>query len=307
MVQKNPLKIIEIPVVLNAKTVIEVIGKFNTFLESPDTRVAINFSKMEKAEPGGLTTLLCYLRDLPRIKNNFRGLIIHSNDKDAEEQIARMGFYNMLGVSDDFEWYKEEIELYKELYCFNKTTPDEEVISVNEKIIYSFAKTSNNDNYKKAISWCILELVDNAKIHSHSDECVLSAQKRERGNNTESCIADRGHGIQKTMGDKDIASALQRCISPEKGVHSKGMGNGLYFTSELIKRDKSAANSSLTIWSGNAMLTVTSGNEPVTTKTDSYWQGTVVTLTLSNNIQSSIEIIKGSEVELTEELPNFYC
>ena len=38
-----------------------------------------------------------------------------------------------------------------------------------------------------------------------------------------------------------------------------------------------------------------------------FWQGTVVTLTLSNNIQSSIEIIKGSEVELTEELPNFYC
>ena len=32
-----------------------------------------------------------------------------------------------------------------------------------------------------------------------------------------------------------------------------------------------------------------------------------LTLTLNDSIQSSIEKIKGSEVELTEDLPNFYC
>lgn len=306
MTQQIPISIIYIPAVLDSETVIDVIGKFNNFVRSSDTNIIISFSHIESASPTGLTVLLCYLRKLPQIKKNFYGTIIHSNNEQVEEMIARMGFYNMLGLSDGYEWNKEEVELYKELYHFNKYTPDSEVIKVNEKIIYSFAKASNNDNYKKAVSWCVLELVDNAKTHSHSEECVLFAQKQQRGNYTEFCVADTGLGIQQTMNDTNIVSALKRCISPEKGVNSTGMGNGLYFTSELIKKDNSKANSSLSIWSGNAILIVTSGKEPVISMTDDYWNGTIVTLKLSDSIQSSIETIKGSEVMSSEDLPDLF-
>ena len=108
------------------------------------------------------------------------------------------------------------------------------------------------------------------------------------------------------MGDSDIVTALKRCISQEKGIHSKGMGNGLYFTSELIKNDNSQKKSYLNIWSGDAMLKLNSGQEPEIIKQNSYWNGTVVTLALSNEIESSIEAIKGGEIELTEDLPNFF-
>lgn len=306
MTQNNIPKIVYIPQELTVKTVIEVLAKFDSFINSSANNIVISFSHTTFTTPSGLTILLCYLRDLPKIKKNFHGVIVHSNDENTDKLIARMGFYNLLGLSDDFDWNKDEVELFKELYCFNCKTPESEIIKINEKIIYSFTKLSNNNNYRNAVNWCIPELVDNARTHSNAEECILFAQKISRGNYTEFCIADRGLGIRNTMGDLDIVSALKRCISQEKGVNSKGMGNGLYFTSQLIKNDNPESNSSLTIFSENAILEITSGNEPEILKTNSFWNGTAVMLTLSDTIQSSIEDIKGSEVSSTEDLPDFF-
>lgn len=299
-------KIIYIPKILDADSVLGVVKKLNTFAASTERDIVISFSHTEVVAPSGLTPLLCYLRYLPRIKD-FHGIIVHTTNKETDSLIARMGFYNSLNLTDDFDWNKDAIKLFKELYCFSNSTPEEDVISVNEDIIYSFTKQSKKDNYKKALSWCIPELVDNARTHSNSEECVLFAQKFSRGDYTEFCIADCGVGIQETMGDADAITAIKRCISQAKGINSKGMGNGLYFTAELIKKDFSKDKSYLRIVSGNVMLKLESGTEPIVEKIDTYWQGTIVTLTLNDSIQSSIEKIKGSEVELTEDLPNFYC
>jgi len=306
MINDRVNKIIYIPPALTIQTVTGVIAKLNNFLTSNENNIIISFSHTTYAAPAGLTVLLCYLRELPRRKKNFQGAIIHSNDKFTDTLISRMGFYNLLGMKDDFDLNAVEFELFKELYCFNTSTPEEEIITLNEKIIYNFTKQSTNDNYRKALSWCIPELVDNARTHSHAKECVLFAQKHHRSNYTEFCIADYGLGILNTMGDSDIETALTRCISQAKGIHSEGMGNGLYFTTKLIKNDRSKGKSYLNIWSGNAMLQVNSGQAPEIIKLNSYWHGTVVTLVLSNNIESSIEAIKGTEVELTEDLPNFF-
>ena len=299
-------KIIYIPQALTIQNIAGVIAKLNTFKNSDENNIVISFSHTLHATPSALTSLLCYLRELPKHKTGFQGIIVHSNNKETDTLIAKMGFYNLLGISDNFDLNKEQTKISKDLYCFNSNTPEEEVINLNEKIIYNFTKQSKNDNYKKAISWCIPELVDNARTHSKARECVLFAQKHPRGHFTEFCIADCGIGIQKTMGDDDIVSALTRCIKQEKGIHSKGMGNGLYFTSELIKNDKSKAKSYLNIYSGDAMLQVNSGQLPQIIQQDAYWQGTIVTLVVSDEIESSIEHIKGAEVELTEDLPNFY-
>ena len=298
--------IIYIPQALTIQTIPGVILRLNKFLKSNEHNIVISFSHTIHADPSGLTPLLCYLRELPRHKKKFQGIIVHSNDLITDTLIARMGFYNLLGITDNFELNNEEIQLFKELYCFNHKTPEDEVIALNEKIIYSFTKQSSNDNYKKALSWCIPELVDNARTHSNAKECVLFAQKHPRGHYTEFCIADCGEGIQKTMGDSDVENALKRCITQEKGIYSEGMGNGLYFTSELIRCDNSERKSYLNIWSGDAMLQMNSGQSPEVIKLDSTWNGTVVTLILSDEIESSIETIKGAEVELTEDLPNFY-
>lgn len=305
-VPNKTYKIIYIPENLNADSVLEVVKKLNLFVASEEKDIVISFSHTEIAAPSGLTPLLCYLRYLPGIKD-FRGIIVHTNNKETDNLIARMGFYNSLGLTDEFDWNKEDVKLFKELYCFNNSTPEKEVISVNEDIIYSFTKQSKNDNYKKALSWCIPVLVDNARTHSNSRECVLFAQKFSRGDYTEFCIADCGVGIQETMGDADAVTAIKRCISQAKGIYSKGMGNGLYFTAELIKKDFSKRKSCLRIVSGDVMLKLESGAEATVEKISTNWQGTIVTLTLSDTIKSSIEKIKGSEVALTEDLPDFYC
>lgn len=311
MNKPQKLRFVYIPKNLNIDSVLGVIFAIHKFVFEDtiddNTSIVISFSHTEIVTPSGLTPLLCYLRYILNVKENFHGGIVHSNNSETDNLIARMGFYNSLGLTDDFDWNKDAIKLFKELYCFSNSTPEEDVISVNEDIIYSFTKQSKKDNYKKALSWCIPELVDNARTHSNSEECVLFAQKFSRGNYTEFCIADCGVGIQETMGDADAITAIKRCISQAKGINSKGMGNGLYFTAELIKKDFSKDKSYLRIVSGNVMLELESGTEPIVEKIDTYWQGTIVTLTLNDSIQSSIEKIKGSEVELTEDLPNFYC
>ncbi len=305
MAKPDSFKFINIPKDLNSESVLEVVDMLNDFAVSNERKMLINFSETSAATPSGLTPLLCYLRDLPRIKK-FHGIIVHSNNAELDGTITRMGFYNHLGLKDDFGRSEEEIELAKELYCFNTTTPEKDIIDVNEKIIYSFTSTSKKENFKKAVSWCIPEIVDNARTHSMSPECVLYAQNHKHGRFTEFCVADRGLGIQETMGDKDIVNALLRCITQEKGVNSEGMGNGLHYTSELIKNDKSENQSYLRILSGDAMLEIKSGKKTRITQYAPYWKGTVVTLGLSDNIKSSIEDIKGSEVDLPEDLPNFY-
>ena len=301
--QNKPQKIIYIPKVLNENTIPDTIFELNEFIESSENSLVLSFHKTVNASPSGLTPLLCFLRDISSRKPNFQGKLVGSNDENIENTIARMGFYELLGIDDELA---QDAKRFKELYCFSSSTPEVDEIKVNEQIIYSFVKKSNNDNFKKTVTWCINELVDNARTHSQSQECVLFAQKQNRGNFTEFCIADCGLGIQATMGDNDIITALKRCVSPEKGINSEGMGNGLYYTTELIKNDKSENKSYLTIWSGNAKLRVVSGDDPIIENTKSNWQGTVVTLSLSDNIESSIELIKkGMEVTLTEDLPNF--
>ena len=110
MTQTQSLKIINIPSALNAKTVIEVIAKLNVFMKSSDIRVVIDFSETVFAAPSGLTPLLCYLRDIPRYKDKFRGLIVHSNNEQTDKLIEQMGFYNLLGISDNYEWDRDSTE-----------------------------------------------------------------------------------------------------------------------------------------------------------------------------------------------------
>lgn len=300
--------IVEIPSGLTSNSVLPVIKKINDFANQNDfNSLVINFLNTTFVTPAGLTPLLCYLRELPRIRTKFEGLIIPSKKSDVNSYISRMGFFSLLGIDDDYGSQKNSGEgRFQELYCFDNSTNENDLLKINEQVVKAFTLKSTNQNYINAINWCLWELVDNARNHANSEECVLFAQKYVQSNLTEFCVADRGVGIRETMGDDDIITSLTRCIRQEKGILSKGMGNGLHFTSELIKKDKSKKSSLLTILSEDAMIKIASGKEPRIEKVDTFWQGTIVTLSLSNEIETNLEDIKGSEVYGCEDLPDFY-
>lgn len=301
-------KIIDIPSGLTSNSIVPVIEQLNNFVNQSETNLlVINFSDTIFATPGGLTPLLCYLRDIPRIRSEFKGLIVPSKNNNIDSYISRMGFYTMLGMEDDYELQKNSGEgRFQELYCFDKNTDERELLKINEQVVKTFTMQSINENYINAVNWCLWEIVDNARNHANSEECVLFAQKYGYSNMTEFCVADRGVGIRETMGDLDIITALSRCIKQERGLYSTGMGNGLHFTSELIKKDKSKKRSLLTIWSEDAMVKIASGFEPKIEKTNTFWGGTIVTLSLSTEIETNLVDIKGSPVYGCEDLPDFY-
>lgn len=301
-------KIINIPRGLTSKTFLPIIQQLNDYtIQREFNHLVINFSDTIFVSPGGLTPLLCYLRELPKIYPDSTGEIIPSENISIDLYISRMGFYNMLGIQDDYEFQKTSGEgRFQELYCFNKDTEESEVLIRNEQVVKAFTHQSKNQNYIKAINWCLCELVDNARNHAVSDECILFAQKYKADHLTEFCVVDRGLGIRQTMGDDNIITALTRCIRKEKGINSKGAGAGLYFTTELIKNDKSKNRSLLKIYSEDGMVTVNSGQEPIIEKTNTFWKGTIVTLSLSDEIETNLAVIKGSEIYGWEDLPDFY-
>ena len=109
------------------------------------------------------------------------------------------------------------------------------------------------------------------------------------------------------MGIEDILDALKFALTKEGiGIESKGKGNGLHYTSKLIKTDKSKTSSMLTILSENGLVKITSGHEPIIEKVNTFWNGTIVTLALSPNIQTNIEDIMDTKVFNEEDLPDLY-
>ena len=281
---------INLPIELNSNTVTGVIGNLNTFLSQEETVTAnLNFSNTNFAYPGGLTPLLAYLKD--RVENNKKyHIILNSKNSPIDSYIRRMGFYKILGLSDNFSMAKwSGVGRFQEPYYFSKETDANEVTEKSSNIIKTFTTDRNVQNYNEAIGWCISEIIDNALCHSDANVSVTMSQKYKNMGITEFCVADRGIGIKNSMGIGSIKEALEKCVTREKGINSKGRGNGLFYTTELIKRDTSG-KCLMTIWSEDHMLILYSGMEqPQIKQVESYWQGVNISISMYNGISSSIK------------------
>ena len=300
--------IVDIPEKLDCESITSVIANLNQYKKaSSPKRLAINFAETKFVKPGGLTPLLAYLMELPKKIENFRALIVPSMNEDVDLYISRMGFYSLLGLNDDFPYQKRSSEgRFQELYSFSKNTNINEVGQTSENIIKMFIRNKNLVNYNKAIGWCVSETIDNARNHANSDINIVFAQRFKEKGISEFCVCDRGVGIRETMGEIYVEEALKKCITKAKGINSTGMGNGLYYTSELIKQDTSG-KCSMRIWSENAILTIKSGGEPLIVKTHSYWQGVNIIISMYNNISTDLTELKGgSDIFSYEENPDYY-
>lgn len=290
---------INLPSELNSNTIIDVIGHLNNFLSQEEkTTAVLDFDSTKFAYPGGLTPLLAYLKD--RVEHNEKHqIMLNSKNSKIDGYIRRMGFYKLLGLSDNFFMRKwSNIGRFQEPYFFSKNTNPNEVNEKSENIIKTFITDRNVQNYNEAIGWCINEIIDNAFSHSNSDISVTMSQKYKYLGITEFCVADRGIGIRESMGIDNTKEALEMCVTRAKGINSNGRGNGLFYTTELIKRDVSG-KCSMTIWSEDSMLILYSGmEEPQVKQVGSFWQGVNISISMYNGISSSIK-------ELMKSIDNY--
>ncbi len=300
--------VIDIPKRLDCNSVVRVVSEFKRYENAASPkRLVINFNETEFVKPGGLTPLLVYLMELQQKNEDFNALIVPSMNDSVDLYISRMGFYSLLGINDDFPYQKHFSQgRFQELYSFSNATDINEVARTSENIIKMFIKNKALENYNKAIGWCVSETIDNAVNHANSVINVVFAQKFKEIGISEFCVCDRGVGIRQTMGTNCIEEALKKCITKAKGINSTGMGNGLYYTSELIKLDNSG-KCSMRIWSENAVLEVKSGCEPVITKVESFWQGVNIIISMYNNISTDLTELKGGfDIFSYEENPDYY-
>lgn len=300
-------KIINIPRELNAITVVSVIKELNNFLSQNATNTAeLNFLNTRFAYPSGLTPLLAYLKEYKLKNDNKTCIVLNSKGSNVDGYIRRMGFYSVLGLKDDYHWFKwSGVGRFQEPYFFTKDTSPDVVTEKSDNIIQTFIKDRYAMNYNEAIGWCINEIVDNAHNHSNSDFSVIMAQRYNDGI-TEFCVADRGIGIKESMGLNNTRLALETCITREKGIASTGMGNGLYYTTELIKRDTSG-KCSMTIWTENQMLLLYSNSNPTVKDVDAYWQGVNISISMYNGISESLtELMNGQYSFSYENMPDYY-
>ncbi len=300
-------KIINIPRELNSITVIQVIKELNIFFAQDNINTAeLNFANTIFAYPGGLTPLLAYLKEYKDKDDDKTFIFINSKGSKVDSYIRRMGFYSLLGLKDDYPWFKwPGVGRFQTPYFFMKDTSPYIVTEKSDHIIKTFIKNRNEMNYNEAIGWCVNEIVDNAHNHSNSECNVIMAQKYSDGI-TEFCVADRGIGIKESMGLDDTKIALERCITREKGITSTGMGNGLYYTTELIKRDNSG-KCSMSIWTENQLLLLYSNSNPTIKEVDAYWQGVNISISMYNGISESLsELMNGQYSFSYENMPNYY-
>ena len=279
---------IKLPVELNSNTIIEIINKLENFLKQDKSDIAIlDFNNTRFAYPGGLTPLLAYLKDKIANNNDYH-VILNSSNSNIDGYIRRMGFYQILGLRDNFFMRKwSSLGRFQEPYFFSKDTNPNEVTEKSSNIIKTFQTDRTVQNFNEAIGWCINEMIDNAHSHSNSDISITMSQKYKQLGITEFCVVDRGIGIKESMGEFTIENALNKCITRAKGVNSKGRGNGLFYTAELIKRDTSG-KCSMSIWSEDHILILYSGVEPIVKKVNGYWQGVNISISMYNGISSSI-------------------
>ena len=299
-------KIINVPRELNAISVVTVIKELNNFLSQNEINTAeLNFVNTNFAYPGGLTPLIAYLKEYKQ-NNDKTCIYINSKGSKIDSYIRRMGFYELLGLKDDYPWFKwSGVGRFQPPYFFMKDTSPSIVTEKSDNIIKTFIKRRDEMNYNEAIGWCINEIVDNAHNHSNSDFNVIMAQRYPDGI-TEFCVADRGIGIKESMGLNNTRLALEQCITREKGFASTGMGNGLYYTTELIKRDRSG-KCSMTIWTENQMLLLYSHSNPTIREVDACWQGVNITISMYNGISESLtELMNGQYSYSYENMPEYY-
>lgn len=232
--------------------------------------------------PDYLLLIVSALRYLDKFDIHPSGKIRYNPQK--VNYISRMDFFTNLNVK-----FEEEIERKDSAgKCIEISKFDKDnIYGIYDSIIKILDSFPSIElTIMQALGYCFYELLDNVLNHSEESCGWVVAHYYKAESTIRIMICDTGIGIHKSLTtdpkDKRFKTfteeeAISECIN-DKVTNGKGMGFGLYSTSNLIKD----CESELIIYSGNKKLNF--NKEGKTVSDIPYWQGTVIFLKLRSDI-----------------------
>lgn len=159
---------------------------------------------------------------------------------------------------------------------------------------------------KQLIFYCLIEIMDNVIVHSGKEYGWLAAQVFPNRREIRLVICDNGIGVLESLRSSekeefqaiDGAAALEKCL--QRGVtDGKGIGFGLYATSEFIRHNKG----DLLLYSGSYCLEFS--ESAVVIRDGANWPGTVVALRIRTDIPVDYKNIMPSHHTLPDDYQFF--
>ena len=233
-----------------------------------------------------------------------RGTIVNVkvNNPYNNTYSKRMNFYKELGVEDEEEFKRNSsVGRFVEITKFNKDNSDYNVAIVND--IMKVIKNNYNldKSVKDCLNYCLFEMVDN--IQNHAEAAIdgyTVVQNFSKRQELKIIILDTGKGIHASLTENDKyknlspAEALEYCVK-ESVTNGRGMGNGLFHTSEFIKKNLGE----FFIYSGNNYLHI--NDKGVNIFSCPYWQGTIIYVRIKTNNTVCLESVFGKNIPSTVE------
>ncbi len=200
------------------------------------------------------------------------------------EYAKRMGFFKNLKTDFEVILYKD----YPDQHFIEITHLAPDIYNLNDAFLDIF--DTHFDLIPESLNSLVFvfdELICNTTRHCRSKNGgYYFCQKNTDRNTVEVIIVDSGTGIKKSLNRAfphyNELTCLEECI--KFGVTcGDGRGHGLFFISELLKRNKGE----FIALSGTSHLSIKNG-EQITGNND-YWQGTIIKCVFTLNNALPIE------------------
>jgi hypothetical protein len=234
------------------------LAKLPAYLD--DVGAVLDFSALTFAKPFATLLLANGIRDFVSVRSSLglethvatRGLFVGDRES-AISYLGHVGFFeyvgipygNALGQAQGGPTYLPLTEVTRDQLAASAGSGVLQE-AVNAKCKHLAAMIFDDESQQDQLAYCLREIVRNVFEHAQTDRCTVMAQKY-RSDQVELAIADRGCGVQASLGaaylDRSPSEALSDAIKPGvtrvAGEQSAGRwdntGFGLYVCSELGK------------------------------------------------------------------------
>lgn len=275
---------------------------FQEIVDGNVQSLMLNLRHLNFISSSGLVTLASVIK-FSQNQANIRGnsTLKQPIDKDVRTYLSRIDFYNRIGVEQEEDFNRRDPK--RRFLELSVVESESEVHEVSKKLCGILKdKTSVDKKFLNVISYSLGEILENVFHHAQSPiNGLVSAQYYPKQGEVNISIADCGIGIKESLtSNPELSSrvsndktALELALKVDTtSKPSKHTGEGLYITSNLIKKNRG----NLYLHSGNATLTIRENTAPLI-ENASYWQGTLIDLRFDTNNKVSISSVVNSNGE----------
>ncbi len=285
---------INIPKVIQLSNIEDLVQKFSPVFDvcnkNQEFVIDIDLSDLNFITPTGLSTLRAVIMYIAQSKYKTSGKI--SVPKSSMQgYLTRMNFYDFLKEPIKYQGNKYNSKgRFCELIEVASEKASDQVADDLAKILQKQLSLSHQAYF--SIQHTLSEVIINVFHHAHSPvNAIVSAQTYTNLRKLEISIVDCGDGFRVSMLENSIHAkvntiidALSLAIKPKvTGRPGHNAGEGLFFTSELVKQNQGE----MIIYSEDGLLNIQGNN--LSSKNVPYWKGAIVSICL--NLDNTMDVV----------------